>query len=145
MNFFFFVSCLADGVFSPRMALEVPPCFFHGCQNVFSIRRGGGFLARKLRDPAACRLVLIAGKSHPKTGAVVSTIWALGWARIFCHIFANPCFLVLDWYYTLASHSYAYFFELLFLDFESRPLLQTPVQTPKTASITGLFYPTKVN
>jgi len=47
----------------------------------------------------------------------------------------------------LACYSYAYgtFSNFLFPDFESRPCYCRPVKTPKTASITGLFYPTKVN
>lgn len=96
-EFFFFCFLPCRWCVFAKNGIRGTPLFFPWLSKCFLNSARGGFLARKLRDPAACRLVLIAGKSHPKTGVVVSTIWALGWARIFCHIFANPCFLVLDY------------------------------------------------
>lgn len=67
----------------------IPPVFPLWSKGFLDL--AGRFCTRKLRDPASCWMVLIAGKSYPKTGAVRT----LGWGRIFfCQYLRIPVF----WY-----------------------------------------------
>jgi len=107
----------------------IPPVFPLWSKGFLDL--AGRFCTCKLRDPASCWMVLIAGKSYPKTRGRADT--RMG-ADFFLPIFADPCFLVpvFVWYFlpvTRKKH-----FGLLFLDVGSGPCYRRPLcKTPETA------------